>query len=270
MLRPYIIENLNKVKRLKPSLLLRKIDFQNGDGCQIQAVLYLPLNLKSDDLDDKFEIIGSLFLNQRERENLNLSENESKFFYVSGISAAYPGFGAFLYQSAMMFINEQFDNKGLLIADRKSITWEAERLYVAMNKSPEFDSINIPLDHPLFSSEMEDSVWDALVDVVVGDEAYIEYEEYLEGLKSGIYEHTYLNKGYHYTPNREMEVMYKKVTKQNSKNKLSELDVRHLVENTSDLSEYVYEEKKSLLQDLENGFPNFSINEQENTNELVV
>lgn len=188
MLKSYIKENLSRVRHLKPSLFIDQIGDQ-GEGLPtfLEFFLYLQADKASTETKERFEIIGKLsYVYKGEID-------EAKIYEVSGLSVAYPGFGALLYQCAIYHIQEMTQGKGHVICDRDSITGNAEKLYSSMNKSESFRTIDIPVTSQMYSKKLEGEVWDVYSEDLGID---CEYDEYLAGLAKGEFVNTYINKAY--------------------------------------------------------------------------
>ena len=255
MLSNYTLSNFNKIKHLHPSLLFSV--FKHDDVIDINAVIYLNVDSTTTEYGEQYSVLGSMSVMMIDEHSLMKDQVKNQFFVVNGTSSAYPGFGKLLYQMMMIKIDEISGGCGYLVSDRESIRYDAEMIYQKMNKNPSFQNVAIPSDNPTYSQIIESDVWFDIHHQELGD---IEYDEFLELVKSDKVEPTYLNKGYKTNPNKEINKIYSEMIDNNESESPSVEQQAEIKEIAMGFAEYCMDDlcsdkKKSLIKDLENGIP---------------
>lgn len=255
MLSNYTLSNFNKIKHLHPSLLFSV--FKNDDDVNLDLVMYLNVDSTTTEYGDQYAVLGSMSVMMIDEHSLMKDQVKNQFFVVNGTSSAYPGFGKLLYQMMMIKIDEISGGCGYLVCDRESIRYDAEMIYQKMNKDPNFQNVAIPLNNPTYSKTIESDVWFDIYHQELGD---IEYNEFLDLVKSGKVEPTYLNKGYKTESSKEIRKIYDEMISNNENENPSVAQQVEINETAMGFAEFCMDDlcsdkKKSLIKDLENGIP---------------
>ncbi len=239
MLGKHTVSNIKMIAKGKPSLYV-KLGKEH-----ITISLYMNCSDKTESItineNQRVSVIGSITA-----LNTNESIGGKNAYRILGTVGAYPGFGSLMYEALLYELNTMSES-AVLISDRESVRGEAENIYHKMNEYDGIDTFKIPVNHSLYSHDLQIDVFDIILENSNLDED-MDYDEFIERVESGEISPYVLNMAYAYNGSSIDTQKYLNILKLNHQSRNLSTKVLNEIESESAyLGDYVDCNRNELI-----------------------